>query len=152
MKTVVDIDRKGSKKLDTQALTLELTHDARHLRRKVFDLGDGNRMLIDLPEATVLHQGDRLILEDGTCVRICAADEDLYDICATDAVHLSQLAWHIGNRHLAAEIRGGSIRILRDHVIKDMLEKLGAQVDEIRAPFVPVRGAYSQHHAHNHGH
>jgi urease accessory protein len=41
----------------------------------------------------------------------------------------------------------------RDHVIKDMLEGLGANVVEISAPFSPLRGAYwGQEHGHAHHH
>ena len=44
------------------------------------------------------------------------------------------------------------ILILRDHVIKAMLEGLGAEVEEVVAEFNPVRGAYSGHgHSHSHG-
>ncbi|MDX8451108.1 urease accessory protein UreE, partial [Mesorhizobium sp. VK3C] len=79
-----------------------------------------------------------------------------YDIRARDAVHLTELAWHIGNRHLAAAIEADRILILRDHVIKAMLEGLDATVSEVLLPFSPVRGAYSghghghDHHAHDH--
>ena len=80
-------------------------------------------------------------------------------------MHLAELAWHIGNRHLAAAIEADRILILRDHVIKAMLEGLGATVTDVVEPFTPVRGAYSghgrtimaithghDHHDHEHGH
>lgn len=136
---------------------LVLTHDERHLRRRVLSLADGNRFLVDLPEPVVLASGDQLALSDGSSVEIVAADEALYAVMPRDPQHLIELAWHIGNRHLAAAISVHSILILRDHVIKTMLEGLGARVREITAPFNPVRGAYSgsQHnhgHGHDHGH
>jgi urease accessory protein len=122
----------------------------------VLPLPDGGRVLIDLTEATVLHDGDELILDDGSRVRVAAAEEDLFDVFPQSPEHLTELAWHIGNRHLAAEIRSDRIRILRDHVIRDMLEKMGAKVEDTRGRFVPVRGAYStgagHHHNHGHGH
>ena len=130
-----------------------LPHDERHLRRRAIELDDGGKVLVDLPEAVSLGDGDRLVLEDGRQVEIIAAPEELYDIRARDAVHLAELAWHIGNRHLAAAIGADRILILRDHVIKEMLEGLGATVTEIVEPFSPVRGAYSGHgHAHDHHH
>jgi urease accessory protein len=109
-------------------------------------------VLVDLPEPVALDNGDRLVLEDGRQLEIVAAPEDVYDIRARDAVHLTELAWHIGNRHLAASIEGERILILRDHVIKAMLEGLGATVSEVSEPFKPVRGAYSGHGGHDHGH
>jgi urease accessory protein len=130
-----------------------LPHDERHLRRRAIELADGGKVLVDLPEPVTLGNGDRLVLEDGRHVEIIAAPEELYDIRARDTVHLAELAWHIGNRHLAAAIDANRILILRDHVIKAMLEGLGATVTEVVEPFSPVRGAYSGHgHGHDHGH
>lgn len=128
-----------------------LAHDERHLRRRAVELVDGGKVLVDLLEPVTLSDGDRLVLEDGRQIEIGAAPEELYDIRAQDAVHLAELAWHIGNRHLAAAISAERILILRDHVIRDMLEGLGATVSDIVEPFSPVRGAYSGHgHGHDH--
>jgi len=128
-----------------------LPHDERHLRRRAIETAAGDKVLVDLPEPVVLNNGDRLVLEDGRQLEIVAAPEEVYDIRARDAVHLAELAWHIGNRHLAAAIEPGRILILRDHVIKAMLEGLGATVNEVSQPFSPLRGAYSGH-GHDHGH
>ena len=118
------------------------------------NLPTASKVLVDLPEPVALNDGDRLVLEDGRHVEIIAAEEEVYDIRARDAVHLAELAWHIGNRHLAAAIEPGRILILRDHVIKAMLEGLGATVSDVSEPFKPVRGAYSGQgaHGHDHGH
>ncbi len=130
-----------------------LPHDERHLRRRVMTVSTGDKILVDLPEAVSLGHGDRLMLDDGRQVAILAEPEPLYDIRPRSAAHLAELAWHIGNRHLAASIAADRILILRDHVIKGMLEGLGATVTEIVEPFVPVRGAYSgQGHQHGHSH
>jgi urease accessory protein len=128
-----------------------LAHDERHLRRKLVELQRGGRVLVDLPEPVALGDGDLLVLDDGRHVGIVAAEEELYDVRARDARHLAELAWHVGNRHLAAAVEGGRILIRRDHVIRAMLEGLGATVADVVEPFEPVRGAYSGHgHAHGH--
>lgn len=129
-----------------------LPHDERHLRRRAIELVDGRKVLVDLAEPVVLETGDRLVVEGGGEVVIAAAYEPLYEIFGQDPVHLMELGWHIGNRHLAAAIEPTRILILRDHVIKAMLEGLGARVKEIVAQFNPVRGAYSGHGEHSHGH
>ncbi|WP_137931468.1 urease accessory protein UreE [Mesorhizobium comanense] len=129
-----------------------LAHDERHLRRRAIELADGGKVLVDLPEPVALDHGDRLVLEDGGHIEIVAAAEEVYEIRARDAVHLTELAWHIGNRHLAAGIEADRIVILRDHVIKAMLEGLGATVRDVSEPFKPVRGAYSGGHEHGHAH
>jgi urease accessory protein len=130
-----------------------LAHDERHLRRRVIELAGGDKVLVDLPKPVALGDRDRLVLEDGRHIEIIAAEEPLYDIRALSPVHLTELAWHIGNRHLAAAVEANRILILRDHVIKAMLEGLGATVTDVLEPFVPVRGAYSGHgHAHAEAH
>lgn len=129
-----------------------LDHDRRHLRRCRIDLTCGEKLLVDLPETVALGDGDVLLLEGGGHVEIVAAEEPLYAVEARGALHLAELAWHIGNRHLPAEIGDGRILILRDHVIRAMLIGLGAEVTEVVAPFNPVRGAYSGHDSAGHGH
>jgi urease accessory protein len=129
-----------------------LAHDERHLRRKVLTLSRGEQILVDLPDAIAFGHGDVLILEDGRMAEIIAANESLYEITPRGRQHLTELAWHLGNRHLPAQLEENRIVILRDHVIKGMLEGLGAKVIEITAPFHPLRGAYHSGHGHSHGH
>ena len=131
---------------------IALPHDLRHLRRKVLHLSNGEMVMLDLKEPVLLAEGDRLILEDGSNVAIAAAPEKLFEITARDRLHLTELTWHLGNRHLSAQIEEGRILILRDHVIRKMLEGLGATVTEVEEPFHPVRGAYHAHGGHAHGH
>ena len=128
-----------------------LAHDERHLRRRVLTLSGGDRVLVDFPEPLSLGNGDQLILDDGRAAGVVAAKEELLEIRGRDAVHLAELAWHIGNRHLAAAIENSRILILMDHVIKAMLEGLGADVREVREPFSPLGGAYASGHAHGPG-
>jgi urease accessory protein len=130
-----------------------LQHDERHLRRKTIALTNGVKILVDLKEPVVVGAGDELVTDDGSVVEIVAAEEPLYCVVARDHLHLTELAWHIGNRHLPAAILADKIFILRDHVIKSMLEGLGATVSVITAPFNPVRGAYGASdpmHGHDH--
>ncbi|MCO4317722.1 urease accessory protein UreE [Phyllobacterium sp. 21LDTY02-6] len=126
-----------------------LAHDERHLRRKVISLQQGERILIDLPEPVAFAHGDVLVLEDGRMAEIVAAEEALFEVLPRNRQHLVELAWHLGNRHLPAQLEDDHILILRDHVIKQMLEGLGAQVKEVVGTFQPLRGAY---HGHGHGH
>ena len=147
----VDLEPEASRPLPFDLAVL--AHDERHLRRRVLQLAHGDKVLVDLADPVSLDHGDVLVLDDDRRVEIVAAEEEVYDIRAKDAVHLSELAWHIGNRHLAAQIEADRLLIPRDHVIKAMLEGLGATVSEISEPFLPVRGAYSGHgHSHDHGH
>ena len=141
--------------------TLTLDSADRHLRRKLITTNQGDKVMVDLPEAVLLADGDRLVLEDGRTIEIIAAKEKLYDVRAGETVPLRHLAWHLGNRHLAAQIDEDRILIRRDHVIRDMLTGLGAKVEETIELFQPVHGAYHHahghdeshdHHGHDHGH
>jgi urease accessory protein len=132
--------------------TIALAHDQRHLRRKLLHLENDDVVMLDLKEPVMLADGDLLVLDTGDYVRVAATHEPLYDIRSRDPLHLIELAWHLGNRHLPAEIRQDRILILRDPVIKTMLEGLGAKVAEVTEPFQPMRGAYHGSGGHDHGH
>jgi urease accessory protein len=122
-----------------------LDYDMRRRRRVALKGRSGLSFLLDLAEAPALRAGDALLLEDGRSIRVDAAPERLMEIRGRDPQHLARLAWHIGNRHLAAEIQGDAIRIRADHVIGEMAEGLGATVRVLDAPFEPEKGAYHGH-------
>ena len=133
--------------------TITLDETARHRRRMKMVSDNGIEFLLDLAEARLLRHGDGLLLDDGRVIEVHAEPEALYEVRASDARHLLTLAWQIGNRHLAAQILPDRILIRRDHVIREMLEGLGASVVETSAPFDPEGGAYGgAHAAHDHGH
>lgn len=122
-----------------------LDADERHLRRKRITLAHGEDVIVEFAQAVQLADGDLLVLEDGREARVVAAEEALMELRARDPRHLLQLAWHIGNRHLPAEIREDRILLRRDPVIRRMLEGLGAETREITSPFQPEHGAYYAH-------
>jgi urease accessory protein len=139
---------------------LILTYDERHRRRLRYVATGGTTFLLDLPRAAVLRAGDGLRLEDGRIVSVEASPEQLVEVTAPDAGALVRLAWHIGNRHLPAQLEPDRILIRDDAVIVNMLRGLGATVRPVLAAFTPETGAYNssgttanQHeHAHAHQH
>ncbi|MBB3442189.1 urease accessory protein UreE [Rhizobium sp. BK379] len=131
---------------------VKLPHDLRHLRRKLLHLENGEMVMLDLKEPVLFANGDMLVREDGELIEILAANEKLFEVRGRDRAHLIELAWHLGNRHLSAQIEEDRIVILRDHVIRTMLQGLGAMVLDIEEPFQPARGAYHSHGGHSHGH
>jgi urease accessory protein len=124
--------------------------DRRHRRRIQLTTEAGAQVLLDLPQAVRLRDGDGLVLEDGGIVAVAARPEELAEIHAHDDESLIRIAWHLGNRHLPVQIVPGHLRIRRDHVIEDMVEGLGGHVDHITAPFDPEAGAYAGGHQHSH--
>ena len=121
--------------------------DERHIRRKRITLSHGDEVFVDFEKPVKLEHGDKLVLDDGRIAEVIAAEEELMDIRARNIEHLVQLAWHIGNRHLPAQIEETRILIRRDRIIRHMLETLGATVTDVSEPFHPEQGAY---HGHEH--
>lgn len=128
-----------------------LDADERHRRRIVLTGERGTTFLLDLARPAVLRDGDGLVLDDERVVRVVGKPEPLIEIAASDAHELARLAWHLGNRHTDVQVIGDRLRIRRDHVLEEMLVRLGARLTPIEAPFEPERGAY-EHHAHDHAH
>ena len=129
-----------------------IDHDRRHRRRILLKTEAGADLLLDLPQATRLRDGDGLALDTGSIIRVRARPEPLAEIHAHSDADLVRIAWHLGNRHLPVQLLGERIRIRRDHVIEAMVELLGGHVEAIQAPFDPEAGAYAAqgHHQHSH--
>ena len=98
--------------------SLTLDFDARHRRRIRLTTDQGEDVLLDLPKAVAMADGDALQLEDGRLLKIEAAAEAVVEIRHKEPNQLVRLAWHLGNRHLPTEIRDQVLRIRPDNVIE----------------------------------
>ncbi|MBX9590400.1 MAG: urease accessory protein UreE [Hyphomonadaceae bacterium] len=136
----------------TPADVVRLDYDRRTRRRIALTGQGGLSFLLDLAKAPVLVAGDGIRLEDGRIVAVEAAPERLMEIACTDERALARIAWHLGNRHLAAELGARAIYIREDHVIADMVLGLGAAVRAVERPFHPEGGAYGHGAGHGHSH
>lgn len=110
----------------------------------------GLGFLLDLPAPAVLEDGDALVLDDGRLVWVEAAAERLLEIRASNDHALKRLIWHIGNRHIPAEIGADAIWIADDHVLAAMVRGLGGTAVQVERPFQPEGGAYAGGHEHGH--
>jgi urease accessory protein len=151
------IVRRPAVKAERVVDTITLDHEARHRRRVGLTADGGLTFLLDLERAGVLDDGDALKLEDGSLVQVKAAPERLVEIRTDNPLRLMKLAWHIGNRHVAAELTPDAIFIAHDHVLSEMVRGLGGTTAAVERPFRPERGAYHEHgpdcgHDHGHGH
>lgn len=126
-----------------------LTYDERFLRRKVITTDHGEKLLVDLEKTTSLDHGDALETNDGRLIEVIAAEEPLFAVAGGK---LTQLAWHIGNRHTPCQIEVDRLLIQQDKVIGHMLEHLGATVTQVTEPFTPEGGAYGHGRTHSHEH
>ena len=126
---------------------IRLSFDERALRRRVLISNCGVRFLVDLPEATTLKHGDAFRLQDERVVLVHEAEERLIEITSGN---LARFAWHIGNRHSPCQIEENRLLVQSDHVLADMLRKVGATVREVTEPFRPEGGAYGHGHGNPH--
>lgn len=139
-----------------RAASVELDWDVRCKSR--FDATDstGRVLGVFLPRGTVVRGGDVLVAEDGSLVLVKAAPQPVQVVrhCPHHgtASDLLKAAYHLGNRHVAVELRPDQLKFEPDHVLQAMLERMHLIVSEESAPFEPEGGAYEGGHEHSHGH
>ena len=129
--------------------TVTLDYEARFLRRKKLTSDGGEAFLVELAETRSVNEGEGFQLDDGRVIAVRAASEPLL---AVRHANLPRIAWHIGNRHTPCQIEATRLLILRDHVMADMLSKIGATTREVTEPFTPEGGAYGHGRTHGHDH
>lgn len=149
MERIADILPKGTWQRGDAADVVRLGYDERLRRRRRYETAGGRSVLLDLPELTLLMDGDGLKLASGDILAVEAVAEDLLEVTGAPTF-LARLAWHLGNRHVAVEIGPGTLRLREDTVMADLLARLGAEVRAVAAPFNPEGGAYGAlgHTAH----
>lgn len=150
-----ETDRADGDARETTAplLVLALSADERQRLRGHCRSTCGRDLLLQLPrEGGPLQPQERLAGDDGVpWVRVEAAPEELLVARSDDPFTLLRAAYHLGNRHVALELRTGELRLLQDPVLAELLRGLGVSLQAITAPFSPESGAYTSGHSHPHG-
>lgn len=137
MQRVTAIKPRGAWDARSARERVVLEASDRQRRRIVLTTDKDRRVLLDLEKPVTLHDGDGLVLDGGAMVLVVGAPEPLLEVSAHGAADLVRLAWHLGNRHTDVQFAGGKLRIRRDHVLEDMLRRLGAHLEPLEAPFDP---------------
>jgi urease accessory protein len=146
-----------------RASSVTLDWDTRQKSRFDFTDSSGRHVGVFLARGTVVRGGDVLVAEDGSFIRVVAADQPVLRITACtehgSPFDLTRAAYHLGNRHVPIEQKPDHLQIEPDHVLADMLRSMHLIVNETNAPFEPEGGAYASshghahdHHGHDHGH
>ncbi|HVW23735.1 MAG TPA: urease accessory protein UreE [Polyangiaceae bacterium] len=138
------VARERLERLDSATVGdfLFLSYDRRLHARQRACLEGGEHIALMLPRGTVLRDGDVLRCEGGRLVRVRAAPECISRIASSNPLHLARAAYHLGNRHVPTELGKGFVAYLHDHVLDDMVQRLGLEVTVATAPFDPEPGAY----------
>lgn len=140
-----------------RAATVTLDWDTRQKSRFDFTDSQGRHVGVFLARGTVVRGGDVLVAEDGSFIRVVAADQPVLVVTACkdhgSPFDLARAAYHLGNRHVPIELKPDHLKIEPDHVLADMLRKMHLDVAATNAPFEPEGGAYESSHGHaHHGH
>ncbi len=125
---------------------LRLPFESRQKSRLKARLVSGEEVGLMLPRGEILRGGDLVTASDGRVIEVLADAEKLLHIETPD---LARAAYHLGNRHVPVEVGKDYLRIAEDHVLEEMLKKLGARVSHVEAPFEPEAGAYAGGHRHD---
>jgi urease accessory protein len=131
-------------------LSLTLPFELRQKSRLKATLDNGDEIGLMLPRGTVLRGGDHLKAEDGSVIRIQAAEETVSTATINDPHLFARACYHLGNRHVPLQIGENWLRYLHDHVLDEMLVGLGITVTCEQATFEPESGAYGGHSQHHH--
>ena len=140
-----------------RAATVELDWDVRQKSRFETTDSQGRTLGVFLPRGTVVRGGDVLVVDDGSLLRVLAAPQPVLVVraCAEHGTpfDLLRAAYHLGNRHVALELKPDHLKLEPDHVLADMLRQQHLIVSEAAEAFEPEGGAYATGgHGHEHGH
>ena len=127
---------------------VHLSYEERTRNRLPVRLESGVEAAIDLGRGSTLRPGECLLASDGRIVEVRAALEPLLHVAVDDPLTLARAAYHLGNRHVAVELRPGSLRVGDDNVLERLLRGLGLDPIRVDAPFEPEGGAYGHSHTH----
>jgi urease accessory protein len=131
----------------------------------------GRRIGVFLPRGRVARGGDVLVAEDGSLIAVEALEQPILVVTASvtgadgAALMLAKAAYHLGNRHVPLEVHADRLVLEPDHVLAELLVRMGLAVATTRGPFEPEAGAYDaiapahglarsagEAHAHDHRH
>ena len=133
--------------------TLTLAIEQRVRSRLRAQLDDGRTAGLFLPRGSLIRGGDILSSNDGTLVKVIAAQEKVSTLYCDESVLLARAAYHLGNRHIPLQVENGWLRYQHDHVLDEMLHLMELHVTVEMAEFEPEAGAYQQsEHSHHHSH
>jgi len=158
MQRAISVVRKAAVKQDRVVETLTLDHHGRNARHAALKGDGGQDILLDLDKPTALNDGDAVKLEDGSLVLIKAAAQKLVAITAENPLRLARLAWHLGGRHVPAEVTADAIYVEQNPALAELVRGQGCAMSEVERPFQPEPEIHHHDHGdacgcgHDHGH
>lgn len=123
-----------------------LKHQDRYLRKKILLSRKKNKIFFNFTKAIYLKHNTYLMTKDKKVIKVLAKKEKIIEINIKNSKKRCEVAWHIGNRHMPAQVEANKINIIYDQVIFKMLKSLGYQVSIKNKIFDPIGGAYDHRH------
>lgn len=123
-----------------------LTWEERERSRQRLRTSGGREIALKLPTGTRLPPGTVLFAGEGFHIEVVAAEEDVWVARVDDPATLARVAYEIGNRHFAVDIRPGAITVRYDHTLEELWHRLGIEAERTRQPFLA-----EQRPPHRHG-
>ena len=149
----VDIYQRLS---DDETITIDdsltLDHIQREKGRFKVQSDSGMEMGVFLERGHVIQLGEVLRSSCGKNIKVLGATESVITAFSGDWGDFCRACYHLGNRHVKVQLGEQWLRIIADHVLEDMLLKLGLRLQREQSVFVPESGAYlinSDHAAHD---
>lgn len=131
--------------------SITLDHDTRKKARIKGKTDNGLDIGIFVERGHPLLVGEVLKTECGKLVVIKGQAEPVSTAVATDWLTFSKVCYHLGNRHTVLQVGELWVRFKPDHVLEELVEKYGLEVNNTPAIFEPENGAYGGH-GHGHAH
>lgn len=142
-------ERIGMHCHDPVSAVVVLTHEQRERGRLKLVSKEGEEVRVFLPRGQPLQVNEYLKTTCGKVVQIEGAVESVALASAEDWHTFARACYHLGNRHTKIEIGRRWLRIKPDHVLEDMLHRLGLIVTHEEAVFNTENGAYAHGHHHH---
>ncbi len=98
---------------------------------------DGTEFGFDLESR--LTDGCVIFKQDGKDYIVRQLPEKVYQVDCANPTQAALIGWKVGNLHLPAEIRDGSILVLHDEAMAQLLEREGWEFSEPELIFTPMK-------------
>jgi len=113
----------------------------------------GRRIGVFLPRGRIVRGGDVLVVDDGSLLVVDALDQPILVVTPAPnaapnaapgdaALAIAKASYHLGNRHVPLEVHADRLVLEPDHVLAELLVRMGLRVEAARGPFEPEAGAY----------
>lgn len=144
---------------DTTTDSVTLDHDTRKKARIKTATDNGAEIGIFMERGHPLLVGEVLKTECGRLIEVKGLAEEVSTASTEDWLNFAKICYHLGNRHTSLQVGERWVRFKPDHVLEELAENYGLNIDKTPAVFEPESGAYgksagghSHSHEHDHGH